>query len=217
MSNTISLKELERKAYRSFFGDGIWDIYLGLLLLSMGGGPILMGAGAAPSTAMVLSLSLGVAAVALFLGGKRLITIPRLGRVKFGEARGKGTKRTRAVMALSVLVGLAVFVLMSAKRLPIGGPGGIPVAALIWAGNCVVVFGLAAYFLDFSRLYAYGLLYAASFSLGVVLTEQLGRQYGFLVAYGATAGPMLVIGVALLSRFLRAYPAGEVRDDSANG
>jgi hypothetical protein len=28
MSTELNLKELERKAFRSFYQDGIWDIYL---------------------------------------------------------------------------------------------------------------------------------------------------------------------------------------------
>jgi hypothetical protein len=41
MSQSISLKELERKAFRSTFQDGLWDMYLGFLLLMMGMGLVL--------------------------------------------------------------------------------------------------------------------------------------------------------------------------------
>ena len=36
MSQTIDLKKVERKTFRSFFGDGLMDIYLGGLLLATG-------------------------------------------------------------------------------------------------------------------------------------------------------------------------------------
>ena len=35
MQPEINLKELERRAWRSVFQDGLWDIYLGLLLMAM--------------------------------------------------------------------------------------------------------------------------------------------------------------------------------------
>jgi len=45
MSQTINLKELERKAWRSVFQDGLWDIFLGLLLLAMAIGALLSDIG----------------------------------------------------------------------------------------------------------------------------------------------------------------------------
>ena len=35
MNTPLNLKELERKAYRSFYQDGIWDIFFGLMMLAM--------------------------------------------------------------------------------------------------------------------------------------------------------------------------------------
>ena len=54
MSEKIDLKELERRAFRSTFQDGLWDIFLGLLLLNMGGGTLLGGSGMSPLWAMVV-------------------------------------------------------------------------------------------------------------------------------------------------------------------
>lgn len=41
MSQNINLKELERKAWTSYFQDGLWDMYLGLQLLAWGLAPLL--------------------------------------------------------------------------------------------------------------------------------------------------------------------------------
>ena len=35
MNTPLNLKELERKAFRSFYQDGIWDIFFGLMMLAM--------------------------------------------------------------------------------------------------------------------------------------------------------------------------------------
>jgi len=36
MTDNLDLKELEKKAWRSTFQDGLWDIYFGLLIFGMG-------------------------------------------------------------------------------------------------------------------------------------------------------------------------------------
>ena len=36
MSNNIDLKEVERKIFTSYFHDGMWDLYGGLVLLGFG-------------------------------------------------------------------------------------------------------------------------------------------------------------------------------------
>jgi hypothetical protein len=203
----LSLRALERKAYRSFFRDGLWDVYLGLLLLTMGI-PVLLARPGAPASALPIAVGLGmtIAAMAVFFGGKRYVTVPRLGTAKFLPARRAGNKKTTLVLTFSVLVGLALFVFPGLGIGTRGGLAGIPVPALLWAGNCLIVFGLGAYFLDFGRLYAYGVLYAASFPLAVVLRTQAGLAQGWLIAYALTSAPMLIIGLILFVRFLHDYP-----------
>ena len=206
MSETISLKGLERKAYRSFFQDGIWDIYLGLLLLTLGGGPALLTMGATLAWAAILPLALCALAMTFFFAAKKFITIPRLGTVQFGPARTLRKKRTALVLAASALVGVLLLLarLTGLAHIPVFGAFPLPI--VVFAANCIIIFSLAAYYLDFSRLYAYGLLYAAAFPLAVVPNEHGRVAANFLVAYALSAGPMILIGSVLLIRFLRDYP-----------
>jgi hypothetical protein len=205
MSETISLKELEQKAYRSFFKDGIWDVYLGLLLLAMGGAPALLAMGAAVVWAAAAGLLLSALGMAFFFAGKKYLTVPRLGAVQFGPARTLRRKKTSLVLACSVLVGIALLALTATRSLPSLGLAGVPTVAIIFAANCLIVFSLGAYYLDFDRLYVYGLLYAVAFPLAVVLTENWGAAAGFLAAYLLSAAPMMLVGLALFVRFLREY------------
>jgi len=207
MSETISLKELERKAYRSFFKDGIWDIYLGLLLLGMGAAPSMLSLNASLACAAAAGLAVCTLAMLIFFGGKKFITIPRLGTVRFGPARTLRRKKTSLVLACSVLLGVLLLVLAATRSLPALGVGNVPTAAIVFAANCVIVFALGAYYLDFSRLYVYGLLYAVPFPLAVVLADRWDAAAGFLVAYALSAGPMVLVGLVRLVRFLREYPA----------
>ena len=188
MSHTIDLKELEKKAYRSFFKDGIWDIYLGLMLLAIGGGPALLALGASLAWAAIAPLAVVVLGMFSFLGGKKYLTVPRLGAVQFGPARALRRKKTSLVLACSVLVGIALLALAATRSLPSLGLAGVPTVAIIFAANCVIVFSLGAYYLDFGRLY-----------------ERWSAAAGFLVAYGLSAGPMILVGSILLVRFLRQY------------
>jgi hypothetical protein len=206
MSHTIDLKELEQKAYRSFFKDGIWDVYLGLLLLAMGGSPALLAVGATVVWAAGAGLLLSALGMAFFFAGKKYLTVPRLGTVQFSPARTLRRKKTSLVLACSALVGIALLALTATRSLPSLGLAGVPTVAIIFAANCLIVFSLGAYYLDFDRLYVYGLLYAVAFPLAVVLTEHWGAAAGFLVAYALSAAPMMLVGLALFVRFLRDYP-----------
>ena len=41
MNNKLDLKEVEQKVFQTTFQDGLWDIYLGLLLIIFGLSPLL--------------------------------------------------------------------------------------------------------------------------------------------------------------------------------
>jgi hypothetical protein len=104
MSTRINLKELERKAWRSVFQDGLWDIYLGFLLLTMGMGPVLPSLDTSVIWTLAMLLTFSVLAWLAFWAGKKFITTPRMGLVKFGPQRKAKLKKTRAVLFLSVLL-----------------------------------------------------------------------------------------------------------------
>ena len=92
MSRDINLKELERKAWRSVFQDGLWDIYLGLLLMALAIYALLSKTKLPEAQQMVIYIGLMAASMLVLWAGKRFITLPRMGRVKFGP-RGKTRRR----------------------------------------------------------------------------------------------------------------------------
>jgi len=220
IDQTIDLKKLERKVWTSFFEDGIWDIYLGLLLLAMGAGALVSDIGLSKTAHMIIYLLL-VGGAGLFLwAGKRFITMPRIGRVIYG-AKAKARKvKTIIVLTVSVLVGFVAFVIagLSAKG---SLPQSLPAELLlpgIWVGNMLVVFSLAAYFLRFDRLYLIGVMFAICVPLDIVLKDLLHLDLTF-IAFGLPAMVILIIGFTVLARFLRKYsipsadvPSSEVED-----
>ena len=77
MSEKLNLKELERKAWRSFFDDGLWDIFLGLLLASMGVSGLLDHSSLTDDWGMTIYIGLLVVIMLSFWLARRLITVPR--------------------------------------------------------------------------------------------------------------------------------------------
>ena len=206
MPQGINLKEVERKAWRSFYQDGLWDIFWGLLLLAMAVGALLSDIGRSEPLQYGILIALEAVAILVLFVGKRRITVPRIGRVRFGPKRKRRLSKVRVVLAISVLVGAALFVagpvltgkLSRSMTFEFILPAG-------WLVNCLVVFSLMAYFLDFSRLYVIGLMYAIAVPLDVVQRELSSIDLTF-VAFGAPAAVILLMGAVVFIRFLRDYP-----------
>ncbi len=206
MSQTINLKELERKAWTSNFQDGLWDIYLGLLLLAMAIGDLLSDVGVPKAWYIAIYSTFLVLPMWVQWAGRRFITLPRMGRVKFGPKRKAKLSWVMVILFISVLVGAGVFLVASAMR---GNrPGWLNAAFFApaaWVVNAIVVFSLGAYFLDFSRLYLIGVMYALAVPLDIVFRKVADIDLSFL-AFGIPAMVILIIGLVVFARFLRNYP-----------
>jgi hypothetical protein len=71
----------------------------------------------------------------------------------------------------------------------------------------LIGFSLAAYFLDFPRLYIYGLLLAISPLVGEWLyTHGYASHHGWPIAFGVTCGIMILTGLIIFFRFLHNNP-----------
>jgi hypothetical protein len=188
MTQDADLKDIERKAYHSYFQDGLWDGFLGLLMLGMG---LFMLMDQILWYVIILPV-----AVLLPTVGRKLITVPRLGRVRYGPARKVKVWKTVAVLSASVLVGIAFFVL---RRTGVDLPGwAFAILVGVWLAT---VFGFVAYYMDLRRLYAYGALFSASFVVALLPLYPAG-VFIFLVSGGLAC----VTGGVMLVRFLRRYP-----------
>jgi hypothetical protein len=206
MSQTINLRELERKAWSSVFQDGLWDIFLGLLLLAMAISALLSDVGFSESWGIAILIGLQVLAMLVLWAGKKIITVPRMGRVKFGPKRKTRLSWVMVLLFISVLVGAGVFLVTSAMR---GNrPGWLNAAFFApaaWVVNMIIVFSLGAYFLDFSRLYLIGVMYALAVPLRIVFRKLTDVDLSFM-AFGAPAMVILFVGLVMFVRFLREYP-----------
>jgi MFS family permease len=204
MTTNMDLRRIEHKAWTSFFQDGLLDMVLGLLLAMTGVAALPRDRVLSGSWQVGIYLALLVLCFAVFWLGKKHVTVRRLGRVRFGPSlRGK-SRKSRAITALLVTVQVAVVVaglnMMSTDAVQ-SVPGGRALWALVYGVWMMGVFSLASYWIDFTRGYVIGVLYALGFS-GTML---LDSPMMFVVA-GAV---ILLMGLVVFVRFLREYPVPE--------
>lgn len=204
---TCSLIELERRAYRSTFQDGIWDIFLGSSLLILAISALLSNIGVSQAVQMTVLVGMETLTVMAFISGKKHITVPRMGFVQFGPVRRRKMKKSYIVLLGSVITALVVFLV--ALQVVQGHPASraelLLFAPVAWVANSVIVFTLLAYYLDCSRLYTYGVLFALPVPLDMAIKQFAGINLS-PIAFALPAIVMLVVGTVLLVRFLHQYP-----------
>jgi hypothetical protein len=153
-----------------------------------------------------------------FIAGKKLITVPRMGLVKFGPKRKRKLTKVKVVLLISVLMGAVIFVVapFSIHNRPEWLNPALVLGAA-WVVNCIVVFSLGAYFLDLPRLYAYGVLFAIPVPTDILLHKLVDLDLTF-IAFGVSALVILVVGTVIFICFLRDYPlpAKEASNVNAN-
>ena len=111
MLGEMDLKQIERKAFRSTYQDGLWDMYLGLIVICMAFFIARPEQGYSPWNIFFMLASFLVS-YSLFWVGKKFITLPRMGQVVFGPAR-KMKKITLAVILGVVILFQVAIVLIS--------------------------------------------------------------------------------------------------------
>lgn len=204
MTDKINLREIEKKAWKSFFQDGIWDITFGLLLLAFSVGAFMDTLAVNDGVRMAAYIGIELIAFAWLFIAKRYITVPRLGLVKFSNRRRKKRLWVSFLVGLSVLLGLVVYYLTARNSATLISPQTVPI---IWAINCIIVFGGMAYFLDFDRMYLIGLLYALAVPFDQYVLTRLSDADLSYLAFGIPGLIVLAMGLIIFIRFLKQYPA----------
>jgi len=200
VENRRSLKDVERRAYRSIFSDGIYDIQFGLIFLVFALIATLESNGTSRYPVYALLL---IPLIIPWLG-KRYITVPRMGEVEFGKKRTK-RKLVALIVGAVVLFLTLPLIIMIVKQ----GPSGVLGWKLI-ATIAAPVFVLAVYTTDFPRLY----VYAALLFVGVIeaefLLNEVGTPLNSLLSFALPGVVILAIGTNLLVKFIRTHPLVEI-------
>jgi len=202
MSQKISLKEAERKAFRTTYNDGLWDIFLGCFFLMFAIAPFLSPSLGDFWSSVVFLPFWGLVFLGIRLIREHVVT-PRVGVVNFGLSRKtKLAKFTVVMLAVNVIAFiLGVFAALSFGKVP------GQIYPIILGMILLIGFSIAAYFLDFNRLYTYGLLAGVSPLVGEWLwTQGYATHHGFPITFGTTAGIMILVGLSVFVRLLRDNP-----------
>lgn len=209
MSAPFDLRQLEKKAFRTTYEDGLLDMDMGGIIASMSALAFLLEDDADRWVNFGLFFVGMLASTLLYQLGKKFITLPRMGQVVFGPAR----KRRAATLAgiLGVIVALQVLIVLGSVLLwKYPGLAGwlgwsvdqpdterlvVAVIGALFVGPSMT---LMAYFTDFPR----GYYIAVMLSLAVFMMIWFRSPVIMLVI----AGLIFIPGMVLFIRFLRKYP-----------
>ena len=162
---SFNLRELEKKAYLSYHQDGLLETGIGLyiFIFAIGMHYDIVGY----LTDILPILGFGVLAAA-----KKIITIPRIGVVKFGPERKLRMKKEHLFFAVffSITVFFGVFMFLAFNRMT---PGVEAILKKFIMAPMGFLLGLGLAFVGFwrqlSRFYGYGILLIAIVFIGPLL------------------------------------------------
>jgi hypothetical protein len=196
MRMDADLKKLERRAYLTFFEDGLWDICLGLLIIVWG---------------LMLTLEFSgviggiwVAAYFIIVSLKRWLTYPRTGYIKISGSRRQQIKLVILGTVL-FLLGLVVFFLFNASRRPAWLD---EYFMLMFSTMTAVVIALLGYWWKVLRWY----VYAGMVFIAAAVYQWLDTPLN--LTFVVPGGIMTSYGLVLLIKFLRKYPKAKGEIDA---
>jgi len=187
------------------------EVTNGLVFCADSGYALIPGLGARGFARQLIYIAVLLGAVAILILGKRFITLPRMGIVRFAARR---TRRVKSVMILGVFCFIAALILIPLRQY-------IAAKSVMLSGAFVGLIitaplSLLAYWLDFPRLALVGILFTASVLGSELLYPLVGEPRDGLISFGASGLILIIIGLALLRKFVagnsvttEALPEGE--------
>lgn len=211
MTELTDLESLEKQAFRRFYEDGLFDIFLGVMLATMAVGAIAIDATGNEFTGMLIMVVVAIAIVVTLMVVRRRLLAARLGEFTPGPARRRRISVVRLALLGSVVLGLLLFAVVAMGDVSITSLEVIMPA--VWFVNAVVVLGAMAYLLDVPRFYFYGFLFGTV--MPVMIWPDVLWDYRIppIVAMGVPALVAIVIGAVKLNSFLKNYPARPNAED----
>jgi len=202
MTQTISLKQTEQKAFNTVFEHGLWDIFIGCLIVQFAVAPLLSKRIGDFWSSAVFIPFWALAFVVVLLVRKHIIR-PRIGVVTFRPHRKKKLTRLLSIMLVVNLLAMLLGLFLAWKA-PVSSGW---LHTLLLGMIVLVLSSIAAYYLRIPRFFIYGVLFLLSLTIGEWLyTQYRIANHGFPITCGITAGIVILTGLVYLLRFLRKYP-----------
>lgn len=209
MSDPISLRSAERKAFQSTVNDGLWDVFIGCFFLEFALAPLLSTSMGDFWSSVIFLPFFGLMYLLIHLV-RKVVVAPRIGSVVPGPPRQKKLRKLSLVL---VILNLAIFILGLAAywwfdRFSLGVLLATLLGLFTMAGFC-----LAAYYLDYARLYVYGSLLMIAPLVGEWLYMEHGAvHHGYPLVFGFTSLLMILVGLITFIRLLIKHPRLEIPD-----
>ena len=202
MGEETDLKALEKKAWTSYFQDGLWEIVIGMILLGSALSCALESAGVADAmrTAIYFPLIMALPPL-IFMLGKKYITVPRLGVAKFGPRRDLNMVKLMAAIAATMSVNLVMWGLSTIYPEATRGPYGL----LLVTFDVLAIFCLIGYYMDYKGFYLIAVIVAMPYPVTYLLEHYTTIIPNDTLVYGIPAAILLAIGSVALVRFRRKY------------
>jgi MFS family permease len=202
MAEQLDLKNAERKVFRAASHDGLWDIVIAGFALEFAVAPLLSPALGDFWSSAIFAPFLIILLLVIWLVRKYVVK-PRTGVVKFGKQRIGRLKKFTIVMLIVNVLALILGFIAAFYFHALSGQ----MIAIIFGLILLVGFSIAAYFLDYPRLYVYGLLVGIAPFVGEWLYSNHGASHhGFPITFGFISGVTFLAGVITFVRFLRKNP-----------
>ena len=205
MSGDLDLKQIELRAYRSTYQDGLWDMQFGLIVIGLAIYMYRPEGGYSVVNLIGFVVTFAIANI-LFWAGKKYITSPRMGQVSFGPIRKQKRKNLAIILGIVVLIQAVVVGLTALGwRNPsfgrqLFGEVSFELLAVAALGSLFVGPPLLfiAYMNDFPRGYYIAILIALAVFLMIYINQPV---------YPLIIGALIILpGLMLFIRFLKMYP-----------
>ena len=205
MVENIDLKEIEKKAWRSTYQDGLWDIYIGLLITGYALIFYLNFLGFEEPLLIFFLIGWNAIPIVILSFGKKFITPKRIGSVKFGKKRKETKKKLMYFLTANAFI-LLIFSIVTPLGLfelfPLQGL----MVPLILGLFITIPLSIVAYFLDYSRLYVYSIFFGLGYFLSDLLFPLVGSPLDSILSFGVPGIVITLIGLYFLISFLKKYP-----------
>ncbi len=202
----IGLRQLENKSWRANQQDGLFDLCLAVLFLGLAMGSLAEFLHGPEIINLVVLMVIQLGGVLALCLGRRKITAPRIGRVKFAAPRRRRNRTTIIVLGACVAITVLIVVLTAiAGR--VGGLFAGPVSRYTVSAiaSLLVFIPLAAiaYFQEFPRILLHAALFVAAEFGGTVLEGAQRVPAPRAIAFGAATTISAAVGIVILVRFMR--------------
>ena len=201
----VDKKRHTERVIRSYYKDGLWDLFLSMVMMQFIFGPYLYDAGFGHFWSLAIFYPVYLIGWVLIRQIKIKIITPRLpGETFIKRKKNPGNPWTRWIH-LMILAGLFAGIVVvwfwekQSERW---------LFPAFLSGAFLVGFYMGGIFLNFTRLFYYGLLTGSAIIAGEILQQYYQVPYhGFPLMFTLVSAVMLCNGLILLIGFLKKYPA----------